>query len=837
MPENTPEGLSREQAAARLLRDGPNALEVQQERTLLILLIEVLREPMFLLLIVAGGLYLVMGDLNEALILVGFVVIIIGVTVLQERRTEHTLRALRELSSPRALVIRDGRQQRIPGNAVVVDDILLLSEGDRVPADACVLSAHELAVDESLLSGESVPIEKMGSHEVVYAGTLVTRGQCVCRVTEVGARTALGKIGASLQEIDNEVSPLRAEMGRLTQRLAILGVALCIALAVLYFLLRGSGLDALLAGITLAMGILPQEFAVIMVVFFAMGARRIAQHGVLTRRLNAIETLGEATILCVDKTGTLTENRMTLAMVSVAGETLDLRSLRPTEVPEKYHSLLEFAVLASEIEPHDPMERAVLDAAQAHLTGTEHLHPQWQLAREYELTPDLLAMTHLWRRSEVQHDITAAKGAPEAIIDLCHLDADSAARVQQQAQSLAQKGLRVLGVAKGMHSRDQEWPTNQHDFDYEFLGLLGLEDPVRGDVEAAIRQCKEAGIRVVMITGDHPQTATAIAEQAGIDTSTIMTGDTLRLLDPGQSGEQVARTSVFARVSPQQKLQIVELLKAQHAVVAMTGDGVNDAPALKAAHIGIAMGKRGTDVAREAASLVLMDDTFPAIVEAIHLGRRIYTNLRHALVYTLAVHVPIIGLSIVPVLAGWPLILAPIHIAFLELAIDPACSIVFEAEKGDSDLMRKAPRPRGQVLLSPYYMVLGLVQGALITGASLGAYALALHRTENTDLAGTHAFLMLVVANVFLIFSLRTPRPGLRVMFSGLSQVTIMVLVITLLAVISVVTVPFLADLFGFHPLTFAQICIILLAGAGFLGPFQLSKIMLQRVAIFRLNL
>lgn len=834
MSDPTQQGLSSAQAAERLKRDGPNVLDTEQRRTFMALVIEVVREPMFLLLIAAGSIYLLMGDLNEALILLGFVVIIMTITVLQERRTERTLIALRELSSPRALVLRDGEQRRIPGSEVVQDDVLILAEGDRVPADATLLAAHELAVDESLLSGESVPVDKFAVDGRVFAGTLVTRGQATAKVTATASRTELGRIGKSLKSIDDERSPLHEEMTHITRRLAVIGIALCIALSLLFVLLRGGWLDALLAGITLAMGILPQEFAVIMIVFFAMGARRIALHNVLTRRLNAIETLGETTVLCVDKTGTLTENHMALAMLSVNGEQLDLRQLNDREFPEAYHELLEFAVLASEIEPHDPMEQAVLHFAGEHLGNTEHLHPHWQLAREYELSPELLAMTHLWRNAPDQHDIIAAKGAPEAIADLCHLNPEQAARVQQHAQQLANQALRVLGVAKGKHRSDIEWPAIQHDFDFEFVGLIGLADPLRQDVPDAVFQCRRAGIRVVMITGDHPQTAAAIASQAGIDGSRVITGADLKAAEPIEHARLITGTSVFARVTPEQKLQIVEALKANHEVVAMTGDGVNDAPALKSAHIGIAMGKRGTDVAREAAALVLLDDRFPTIVEAIRLGRRIYSNLRQALVYTLAVHVPIIGLSILPILFGWPLLLAPIHIAFLELVIDPACSVVFEAEKGSDKLMHNPPRSTGEPLISPYFLALGLMQGSLITMASAATYALTLQGDGSTAQARTLAFCMLVTANAFLILSLRSTEVGWRPMFTRMSPVTLIVLLATLAVLLSAVCIPPVAALFGFVRPTLEQGLAVTGAGAALLLPFQFSKVILRSIPALR---
>jgi len=516
-----PTGLSHTEAARRLAADGPNELGMDQKRTLAALLLEVASEPMFLLLLGAGAIYLAMGDQHEAMILLGFVIIIMAVTILQERRTERTLDALRDLSSPRALVIRDGEPLRIAGQEVVRGDVLMLSEGDRIPADGAVLEAHELAVDESLLTGESEAIAKFADGAQVFAGSLTVRGQGLVRVTATGSYTELGRIGKSLQDIAVGASPLREEIVLLTRRLAVIGISACLVLTALYWILRDGWLQGLLSGITLAMGVLPQELPVIMIVFFAFGARRIATHHVLTRHLNAIETLGETTVLCVDKTGTLTQNRMELAALSVAGNILETRNFTGAELPEHYHELLEFAVLASEIDPHDPMELAFHRFANQYLANTGHLHPDWQLAREYELSPELLAMSHLWRNHQGslqdQHDVVATKGAPEAIADLCHLTAEDTRKVILQAGQLADRGLRVLGVAKARHAANQSWPEIQHDFNFEFVGLVALADPLRPEVPASIAECHRAGIRVVMITGDSPRTARAIADEAGID--------------------------------------------------------------------------------------------------------------------------------------------------------------------------------------------------------------------------------------------------------------------------------------------------------------------------------
>ena len=795
-------GLNEAEVAARRTQDGWNEIAAEKPHTLIATVLEVVREPMFLLLLGAGAIYLLMGDAHEALVLLGFVVLIIGVTVFQERRTEHALAALRDLSSPRALVMRDGAVKRIAGREVVRGDLLLLTEGDRVPADGVLLSANDLAVDESMLTGESVPVGKLpvdgGEPLRVFSGTLVVRGRGTVEVTAIGEATELGRIGKSLADTVSGVSPLQRELGLLARRLAVIGIVLCALLAVSYATLRGGWLDGVLYGITLAMSILPQEFPVILIVFLAFGARRIAARRVLTRRLSAIETLGQTTVLCTDKTGTLTRNRMEVAALAVDGEVLALDGgARLEELPETYHRLLEYAVLASEADPHDPMEQAFLRLAGDYLANTEHLHPDWALAREYELSPDLLAMTHLWQAPDRRDGEVAAKGAPEAIIDLCHLSADAAALVMARAGDLADRGLRVLAVAHAAHPQSAGVPDIQHDFEFRFIGLIGLADPLRPEVPAAVAECRAAGVRVVMITGDHPRTAGAIAAQAGIDGGRVLTGPDLAAMDEGTFADAVAGCCVFARVSPQQKLAIVEALKARGDIVAMTGDGVNDAPALKSAHIGIAMGKRGTDVAREAAALVLVEDDFAAIVDAIRLGRRIFRNLRHAMTYTLAVHVPIIALVAAPVLFGWPVLLAPVHIAFLELVIDPTCSVVFEADEASEELMREPPRPRGAVLLPPSRIATSLLYGAIVSAALLAFDVWALDAGFAADEVRTLVFVALVASGIALIFTARASAVDRSGLGHG-TPVARWVIGGTLFALLLVTTVPWLATQFSF---------------------------------------
>jgi Ca2+-transporting ATPase len=809
-----------------LRQEGYNEIPSAKRRSILAIAWGVVWEPMFLLLLACGAIYLLLGDVQEALMLLGFVFVVLGITLYQERKTERALEALRDLSSPRALVIRDGQRQRIAGRDVVRDDLIVLAEGDRVPADAVVLSGTNLSADESLLTGESVPVRKVawdGVQELsrpggedlpfVYSGTLVVQGQGIAQVRGTGLHTEMGKIGKALQTVEVEGTRLQREVGRLVRRVAVLGLSLCALIVVLYGLVRGGWLEGFLAGITLAMALLPEEFPVVLTIFLALGAWRLSRKNVLTRRVAAVETLGSATVLCVDKTGTLTVNRMSIRKLMADGATHDVGERADHPLPEEFHELVEFGILASQRDPFDPMEKAFHELGNRLLAHTEHLHADWTLVREYPLTPELLALSHVWKSPSGQEYVLAAKGAPEAIADLCHLSAERTQAIAAQVAALAQEGLRVLGVARGTF-RQQALPGQQHDLTFEFLGLVGLADPVRPTVPAAVQECYTAGIRVVMITGDHPTTALSIARQVGLTPlDEIITGPELDRMDEAELRLRVRKVNVFARTVPEQKLRLVNALKANGEVVAMTGDGVNDAPALKAAHIGIAMGGRGTDVAREAASLVLLDDDFSSIVQAVRTGRRIFDHLQKAMTYIVAVHVPIAGMSLLPVLFGWPLVLLPVHVLFLELVIDPACSVVFEAEPEEADVMHRPPRSPQEALFGRRILGLGLLQGGSALLIVLTVFLLALYGWHNELDAKAICFTTLVLANLGLIFAnrlwsrtilstLRTPNPALWWVFVG-----------TLFLLGLVLYVPFLRDLFHFSTLHPDDLAICLAGG------------------------
>jgi len=850
-------GLSGQEALNRLKKYGYNELPSAKKRNIFVIAFEVAREPMFLLLVACGVIYLLIGDVQEAAMLLGFVFIVMGITFYQERKTERALEALRDLSSPRALVIRDGEQKRIAGREVVVDDIMVLREGDRIPADAVLMDTSNFMVDESLLTGESAPVRKaewdgdsppcivlqsktLGGKKTqtkpggddlpfIFSGTLVVQGHGIAKVTSIGAGTEIGKIGKALQQVEVERTPLQKEIRILVRNLALLGLGLCALVVITYGVFRGSWLSGFLSGITLAMAILPEEFPAVFTIFLALGAWRISRNNVLTRRVPAVETLGAATVLCVDKTGTITMNQMSVNNIFAKGEffTVDFEKNEP--LPENFHELLEFSLLASQVDPFDPMEKALKQFSHMKLSNTGHIHNDWILLKEYPLSKQLLAISHVWKSSDGQDYIIAVKGSPEAIMDLCHFNNARKQEIHAQIEKLAEKGLRVIGAAKAYFSQ-KNLPGKQHDFNFEFLGLIGFTDPVRPTVPLAIKECYNAGIRVIMITGDYPGTAQKIARQIGLaNCDRFITGEQLEKMDKAELKESIKNVNLFVRTVPEQKLQIINALKANSEVVAMTGDGVNDAPALKSAHIGIAMGERGTDVAREAAALVLLDDDFSSIVKAVRIGRRIFENLKKAMSYIFAVHVPIAGISLLPVFFNWPLVLMPVHVVFLELIIDPACSVVFESNREEEHVMSNPPRRLDEPLFGKKTVLMSLLQGLSVLLVVLAVFGISNYIGHSEAQARALTFTTLIVANLGLILVnlswsssiikvLRTKNKSLWWILGG-----------TVAFLFLVLYVPFLRNLFKFSPLHAHDLFICLSAGIVSVLWFELLKMFRKR--------
>jgi P-type Ca2+ transporter type 2C len=789
------EGLTTAEAAERLAAEGPNRLPARESRGTAAIAAQVVREPMLLLLFAAAGLYLALGDLHEALVLAASIVVVVAITVLQERKAERALEALRDLSSPRALVVRGGEARRIAGADVVRGDLLILGEGDRVPADAHLVPGAALMLDESLLTGESLAVEK-GGGDAVFSGTLVVKGQARGQVFATGPRSELGRIGVSLATLESGKTSLELETARIVKLVAAVAVALSLAMAAAHFVLRGDWIASLLAGLTLAMAILPEEFPVILAVFLALGAWRISRRGVLTRRMPAIEMLGAATVLCVDKTGTLTENRMSVV-----------------ETPEP---VLDVAALACPLDPHDPMDRAIVAAAGAEIA---RLRREATLARAYPLGERFLAVCNAWRLPGGGLRV-AIKGAPETVLALCGNPGAIGA-----VQEATARGMRLLAVAEaGWDSSPLDDPAG---YPFRFAGFVKLADPLRASAPAAVAQCRAAGIRVVMITGDHPGTALRIAGDAGIDTrSGALTGAEVAALDEAALAQAVRRVNVFARVRPEHKLRLVQAYRAAGEVVAMTGDGVNDAPALKAAHIGVAMGRRGTDVAREAAHLVLLEDDFGSIVDTVRLGRRIYDNIRNAMRYIISVHVPTAGMSFLPLALGGPLFLFPVHVVFLEFVIDPACTLVYEAEKTDAQIMQRPPRDPREPLFNLGMLAVSLALGGTMLLSVLAVYAWALHAGYTEGETRAAAFAAIVAANVALIFVTRSRSRSAAAMLREPNPALWWISACALGALLAAIYVAPLADVFRFAPIGPVELAIAGAAGVAGVAWYELWKLL-----------
>jgi Ca2+-transporting ATPase len=839
-------GLSATEAAARLRVEGFNELPRSNRRGIGKIVVDVLREPMLVLLVAGGLVYLVLGELSDALILLAFASLSVSITIYQETRTERVLETLRDLTSPRALVVRDGVRQRIAGREVVRGDILVLGEGDRVPADALVRVCQELEADESLLTGESVPVSKRAvgggvvegrpggdGQPFVFSGSLIVRGSAVAEVTATGQKTEIGRIGHSLATLEVAAPRLRQETQRMVLIFAAVAALVTVLVIGLYGLTRGSWLDALLAGIAIGMSMLPEEFPVVLTIFMAMGAWRISRARVLTRRATAIEALGSATDLCSDKTGTLTENRMTIREVWTPSSRTQVVAV-DTGLGDAAADALFIGLIACAEQPFDPMEKA-FHALADQLAAAGRSGAALRLSASFGLRPDLLSMSQVWSTVSASGSMTVAtKGAPEAVLSLCQLPAAREADVRGAVDQMAARGLRVLGVARGTLDSSAPLPETQHGLALEFVGLVGLVDPLRAGARAAVLQCQAAGIRVRMITGDHPVTALAIACEAGLSGKRVVTGEELARLDEAELSTALEEADVFARVMPEQKLRLVTALRETGGVVAMTGDGVNDAPSLKAADVGIAMGGRGTDVAREAAAIVLLDDDFASIVTAIRLGRRIYDNLKKAVGFIFAVHLPIAGLALLPLVFGLPIILTPIHIAFLEMVIDPVCTLVFEGEDEEPDVMARPPRSPKEQLFSPQLLVWSGLQGLVaLAGVSVVLWVMAASGRPAADVR-TIAFLSLIAVILALVFVNRSFSPSLVRAFAQMHLPMVLVLLGVAATMALSILWPSARAIFEFSAVTHWDIGTVMLCGLSvLLGLEQTKRLLRPKLARF----
>lgn len=669
-----------------------------------------------------------------------------------------------------------------------------------MPADAILLEALNLTVDEALLTGESLPAMKsvqtdsMHPNGLMFSGTLVVQGQGLAKVTATGIHTQFGKIGRSLLTIEQEETRLQKEMKVQIRNLFVIGAIVSVGVVAAFYITRGNFIQALLNGLSSAMAVLPEEFPVVLTVFMALGAWRLSKKNVLTRKPSAIETLGSATVLCSDKTGTITQNKMEMAALYVGDRHYDKNSFANHQ--NELSDIITSALLASQANTIDPMEKAI---TQAYLSLVDNKDAQYLLIKEYPLSKELLAITRITQAGTDAPCLVSCKGAPEAVFSLCKMDEAETSIQMKAVMQLAEKGYRVLGVAKAV-CESQNLPVSPSDFNFGFQGLIGFEDPIRLEVPQAIKECKEAGIQVIMITGDFPSTAHCIAEQAGIEVKGILTGSELSDMSDQELRQRIANINVFARVVPEQKLRIVAALKANNEVVAMTGDGVNDAPALKAADIGIAMGGKGTDVAREAASLVLLDDNFASIVAAIRSGRKIFDNLQKAMSYIVAIHIPIVGLALLPAFFPLlPLLLMPLHIVFMELIIDPVCSIAFETEQEEKGIMRRLPRNPNEKFFGSRSLLYSLFQGLLLLLMVLLVYFLSIHEGHSEGEVRAIAFSSLIIGNVILILTSLSKTKSVLAVILEKNVSVLLILITAMLMLLLIISVPSLQQLFSFQ--------------------------------------
>ena len=800
-----------------------NELPTAKSKNIGQIALEVVKEPMFVLLLVCSSIYLLLGDYTEGIMLSASILIIIFITFYQYQKTERAIESLRQLSSPKAMVIRNGQTVKIPGREIVIGDIVLVNEGDRIPADGILIHGTNLSVDESMLTGESIPVSKdtlacEGSSQV-FSGTLVVQGSGKLEVNAIGIHTEFGKIGKSLQQIVQDPTRLQKEMKVLIRNLFIIGGFISVLVVIAFYLTRGDFIASLLSGLASAMAILPEEFPVVLTIFLAIGAWRLSQQNVLTRNPSAIETLGSATVLCSDKTGTITQNNMILS--TLIKEHFIIEKNEFEENIENIEELIFTAVLASPPESIDPMERAVYAVNK---TLPSSLPPSFTLQKEYPLSKDLFAMTRILEDENGQLYV-GSKGAPEAILELCLISEEEKNHLLSKVKMLAKRGQRILGVAKGK-VENREFPVSQKDFSFEFMGFLGFEDPIRPEVPEAIKQCYSAGIKVIMITGDYPETAKNIGKQAGLnEKEEILTGADLKNLSDNELKEKIKNVNIFARIIPEQKLQIIKALKANGEIVAMTGDGVNDAPALKAADIGISMGGKGTDVARESSSLVLLDDNFSSIVMAIKSGRRIFDNLQKAMGYIIAIHIPIIGLALLPAFfPALPILLMPLHIVFMELIIDPVCSIAFESEKEEIGVMKRPPRDPNMAFFGLNQIFKSSLVGLILLAMVLAVYFFSMQEGHTEGEIRAIAFTSLIIGNIFLILTtLSKTRNVIDVLFENNISLKIILFVASTMMFL-LISVPYLRDLFSFEYPGFKHFYLAIAGGFALLFLMEMYK-------------
>ncbi len=789
-------GLSDEDVTASLDLHGRNEAVLSSKNTWLETLKTVVMEPMFLLLLACTIIYFLAGEFGEGFFLLGAILVVSGISLYQDSRSQKALDALKAYNEPNASVIRNNSLQILPTQDIVVDDLVECSEGQLIPADGIIIYSNDFSVNESILTGESFSVFKQVSEqnpEEVFHGTLVSSGLCVMKVTAIGKDTKLNKIGKSIDEVAKQTSPLHQQINKFVKNMAIIGAMIFLVILVISYIESRDIVASLLRGLTIAMSVLPEEIPVAFTTFMALGAWRLMKMGIIVKQTQTVEALGAATVLCLDKTGTITENRMELKSLYLQEGSQVLEY--PLEDSSKADQLLRYAMWASEPVPFDPMEIA-LHAAYAKCIEADE-RPYYRMIHEYPLSGQPPMMTHIFQKGE-EPPVIACKGAPEAILKHCQLTNMESLNVMKLVEQFSSEGLRVLGVSRSIYSGT--FPENQEDLKFEFIGLVGFIDPPKKEINQVFEHFYKAGLKVKIITGDNSLTTLAIAESAGIhDADKVIEGNDLMKMNDVTFDSAIQRNTLFTRMFPEAKLRVINRLKELGEIVAMTGDGVNDGPALKAAHIGIAMGKRGSETAKRAASMILTDDDLAKMIDATAMGRRIYTNLKKAIQYIISIHIPIILIVALPLVLQWifPFIFSPVHVIFLELIMGPTCSIVYENEPLEPNAMSKAPRTSSASFLRWKDLSISILQGLVITAGLLFAYQWSLFGKPDEAYTRTIVFSTLVISNIFLTLVNRSFYYSILKSLKYHNSLLNGMLSLTLLLLIAMVYLPGISDFFG----------------------------------------
>lgn len=808
-------GLTNGQVLIAREQYGSNTLDYKKENGFSDALKSLAKEPMVALLLVASIIYFISGDTGDGIFLASAIVLVAAISLYQDSRSRNALEKLKNFTQPCCKVIRNGEVVEIKSEDLVIGDSLMIEEGTSIAADGSIVHSNDFSVNESILTGESLSVYKDLSKEdhFIYRGTTVASGLAIASITAIGNQTKLGKIGKSLESIQEEKTPLELQINNFVKKMVIAGAIVFIIVWVINYRHSHDVLDSLLKALTLAMSILPEEIPVAFTTFMALGAWRLMKMGIVVKQMKTVETLGSATVICTDKTGTITENRMSLAKLFVLGSPTITHA--EAILSDNEQALIRLAMWASEPIPFDPMEIALHDAYVKLPMDDER--PMFKIVHEYPLGGKPPMMTHVFENTMGKR-IIAAKGAPEALINVSNLSAREKHQIENIINSLAADGYRILAVGEAGFT-GADYPEDQEKLSFGFKGLIAFYDPPKKNIQSVLEQFYAAGIAVKIVTGDNAATTNAIARQIGFDGhEKSISGNELMTLPDEELQQRVLDTNVFTRMFPEAKLKIINAFKAKNEIVAMTGDGVNDGPALKAAHIGIAMGKKGTEIAKQAASLILLEDDLSKMADAVAMGRRIYSNLKKAIQYIISIHIPIILTVFLPLALGWvyPNIFTPVHIIFLELIMGPTCSIIYENEPMEKNTMLQKPRPISTTFFNSKELTTSIIQGLLITAGTLTAYQYAVHRGYDEATTRTMVFMVLIAANIFLTLINRSFYYSVLTTLRYKNNLVLLIIAITIAVSGLLIFVHPLTGFFKFEHLNLTQLLICI--GIGFLS-------------------